>query len=281
MGCKASVPVEKAKPEPVPDYATLLKTKIHPIAGEPQLTSGEDSFVDEDAALSLIFRQIGASNKGNTFQIETYEDSLFNRLQIHPAKPGIGVKKRLEDLIFLHYENIEKALGFAIKNVPRGLNFFMILSPTPLGKAQKPANFEGPPFCKVMYPYASVEFNLETNVASVKVAGQGKGDPPLYTIRQCNAKVWVIKRRDIVCAAIESVRGMAKLSCYKVLLCAGTDPALMSLLASCIDSFLETAKTQYWTFYDKSVPFKSIDWPQLDEELEEKLFGRKGFLGRG
>ena len=280
MGCTSSGPVEpRAPPEPVPDLASLLKTRIEPIAGEPRLTADSDKFASTDEALQLIFRNIGRSEKGNTFQLETYNDELFHGLQIHPAKPGLGIKKRLEDLVFLHYETVaDQALGFAIKNVSKGLNYFLILSPQPIQEGQKAVSFEGPTFCPTMYPYAAVEFNLHSTVASVRIMGQSKDDEPLYTIRQCNSKVWVIKRHKIgVCAAVESVRGVAKLTCYRVLFCAGTDPALLSLLITCIDSFVDTSKSQHWKFHNNHKnPIETIDWPKLDGATEEKLFGRGG-----
>ncbi|KAL7569665.1 hypothetical protein ACA910_008319 [Epithemia clementina (nom. ined.)] len=280
MGCVKSVPAEpRAPPEPVPKLELLLKTKVEPIEGEPQLTKGGDNFTSSDEALQLIFRNIGRSPKGNTFQLETYNDELFHNLQIHPAKPGVGLKKRMEDLVYLHYEKMHsKAVAFAIKNVPKGLNYFLILSPDPVREGQKPVSFEGPTFCPTMYPYATVEFNLETTVAAVRLVGEKAGDEPLYTMRECNAKVWVIKRHDVgVCAAIESGRGVGKLTCYRVVFCAGTDPAFMCLLVSCIDSFLDTAKSQFWKFYDKNNSSDRIDWPKLDSGLEAKLFGRGGW----
>ena len=68
--------------------------------------------------------------------------------------------------------------------------------------------------------------------------------PPLFTMRQCNKRVWVIKRRDTtVYAAVESVRGVdSSLSCYKVLVCTGVDPSFVSLLISCIQSFSEVSE---------------------------------------
>jgi hypothetical protein len=47
------------------------------------------------------------------------------------------------------------------------------------------------------------------------------------------------------------------------------------LLFATIDSFLAVAKTQGWKMYDnryKSV--ETIDWPEIDPELDEKLFGK-------
>jgi hypothetical protein len=55
--------------------------------------------------------------------------------------------------------------------------------------------------------------------------------------------------------------------------CAGIDPAFMSLLFATIHSFLAVAKTQGWKMYDsqyKSV--ETIDWPELDPELDENFF---------
>eukprot|EP00522_Entomoneis_paludosa_P016880 CAMPEP_0172464096 /NCGR_PEP_ID=MMETSP1065-20121228/49350_1 /TAXON_ID=265537 /ORGANISM="Amphiprora paludosa, Strain CCMP125" /LENGTH=288 /DNA_ID=CAMNT_0013220237 /DNA_START=62 /DNA_END=929 /DNA_ORIENTATION=+ len=287
MGCKPSAPaIEKVANEPVPDYH-IAQAKISALPGEPTLTSGDDNHTNPDNAESLIFRQIGGSNKGDTFQLETYEDTLFHNLQIHPAKPGIGIQKRLEDLVFLHYENQEEfqnqvALGFAVKSPSKGLNHYLILSPTPMREGQAPVkSIDGPVFCHQMYPFASIEFDLQRNVANVRIAGQGKEDPPLYTLHQCNEKVWVVKKRNDVCAAIDSARGMGRsFTCYRVLVCAGANPALMSLLTHCIDSFLVTAKKQFWTFYDKKAASvasqKQIDWPPLDTKTKEKLFGRGG-----
>jgi len=124
-------------------------------------------------------------------------DAIFHELQIHPAKPGIGVKKRLEDLVFLHREKGQEPIAYAIKNVPAGLNCYMILSPTPLRDGQKPTKFESP--FGPTYPYANIEFNPKTKVVSVHLTGQGRDQDPVYTMRQCNPKVWVIRKQDRLC----------------------------------------------------------------------------------
>lgn len=278
MGCTSSAPEAKADPEPVPTLQSLLKIKVVPLPGEPQLTTGEDNYTSADTGLQLIFRGVNRGAKGNSFQLENYHDELFHRLLISPAKPGLGIRNRMEQLVFAHYEGVENAsLGFAIHNVPKGLNYFAILSPKPMHEGAKQVPFQGPEFCPVMYPYATIEFNIKTTVASVSITGHGKDDDPLYTMRQCNPKVWVIKRLNVgPCAAIERVRGIGKLSCYRVLYCAGTDPVFMGLLTSVIDAFLEEAKTQGWKFFPKNAPTKNINWPQLDKKVEEKLFGRGG-----
>jgi hypothetical protein len=276
MGCTSSVPVEVASPEPVPSYEILLKTKIQTLPKEPQLSHGDDNHTSEEA-VPLIFRKIKQSGKGDTFQVETMEDALFHKLQIRPAKPGIvgsGLKGRFEDLVFLHEEDIlNRGIGFAIKNVPKGLNYYQILTPTPLRDTQKPVKFQGPSFCDEMFLFADVKFNIKSNVVSVKLSGQAKDAAPVYSMRQCNEKVWVVKKQNTVCAAFQQVRGMAQLTCYRALVCAGVDPAFMSLLFATIDSFLAVAKTQRWKLYDnRSV--ETIDWPELDQEMEEKLFGK-------
>eukprot|EP00523_Entomoneis_sp_CCMP467_P004511 CAMPEP_0168757212 /NCGR_PEP_ID=MMETSP0724-20121128/21050_1 /TAXON_ID=265536 /ORGANISM="Amphiprora sp., Strain CCMP467" /LENGTH=281 /DNA_ID=CAMNT_0008806015 /DNA_START=15 /DNA_END=860 /DNA_ORIENTATION=- len=280
MGCAASTPVvEKAPPEPLPTLASLQAVEL--LEGEPPLTSGEDNFTSNDQVQQLIFRNIQQSSKGSTFQLETYEDALFHKLQIHPSKPGLGVKKRLEDLVHMHYEGqLEQPLAFCSKNPSKGLNYFLIMSPKPLREGQQPMKkLEGPTFCPNVYPYARVEFDLQEQIGKVHLVGERAGDPPLYTIHQCNPKVWVVKRQKIgPCAAMEQVHGIAKLTCYRVAFGAGTDPVLMSLFNVCIDMFLQAAKTQRWNFCPAAQRrnVQSVDWEPLDAATATKLFGRRG-----
>ena len=69
------------------------------------------------------------------------------------------------------------------------------------------------------YTYAAVEFDIEQKIGKVhpifytKQESETRHHPePLWTMHQCNPKVWVIKRRGQVCAALDQWKGIAKLT---------------------------------------------------------------------
>jgi len=76
---------------------------------------------------------------------------------------------------------------------------------------------------------------------------------------------------------VQQVQGVAKFTCFRLVVCRGADPALMSLLVHCIDSFLPVAKTQGWKLYPAAAAnsVEAIDFPPLEPGMEERLFGRK------
>jgi hypothetical protein len=254
MGCAASVPKEEAAPpDPVPDLESLKKTVITSLPGEPELNRGAFNFKSNEP-LELLLRKVNASEKGDSFVLE-WDDKVWQNLGIFPAKPGIGMKKRLEDMVMTHADvktftgNQYEPVCLICKNVPQGLDHYVLLSPTPIREGQKPTNFVGPPGHEDMYLYASIVFNMDTQVCGIRVTGQGKDDEPLYTLRQCNDNVWVIKKKDIVAAAIQQEKGINKrFTLYHVLFCAGTDPLMMSLLVAAIDQFKITSRKTGWKF---------------------------------
>lgn len=283
MGCAESAPAVEVSPaEPVPTWKDLSSIRIERSPKEPSLApDSKCDYSNPKEPYQLIFRQIGAAGKGNSFQVETLEDALFHELQISPAKPGMGVKKRLEDLVYLHQESDpQSVIGYAMKNVPRGLNHFLIMRNTPLYDNQKRITFtENPPFGD-MYPYATLEFDVKAKIGRIKTAfsfpNVTKGEPP-FTLHQCNPKVWVLKRNysdgPRVSAVFNQWRGLGtKFTCWRLAVCAGEDPVLVSLLAHCIDSFLLVAKGQRWTLH-RGEPDKNLDWPELPEGMEDRLFG--------
>lgn len=255
MGCAASSAVtdKAAPPEPVPTYEALCQIQVTADPSEPHVWCSSsdkvntDDLIHPEQTLSLIFRKIGTSNKGDVFQLENLHDQLYHGIQIHPAVTGLNVRKRLEGLVYCHYEQDlgRNPLCYAVKNVPKGLNHYVLLRTKPLYEGQAKSLIESP--LSECYTYAGVEFDYQAKMGKIKTvyhpASQGK-DVPRYTFYQCNPNVWVIKKMGTICAAINQWKGMAKLTCYRLIVCKGEDPIFVSLVAHCIDSFMAVAKTQ-------------------------------------
>ncbi|KAG7349567.1 hypothetical protein IV203_012164 [Nitzschia inconspicua] len=228
---------------------------------------------------SPAVEEIGSGDKGDVYQLETLDDKLFHELQIHPSKGGLNIRGRMEDLVHVHREqHLDTPLCYASKKVDQGLNHYVLLSTKPL--------FEGQSKSPIISPYgdtfmfAALEFDVKQKVGKVfaifhtkeeKEAGNGR--QPLFTIHQCNRNVWVVKRHGQICAAFNQWKGMAKLTCWRLIICKGEDPVLMMLLAECIDSFLPVAKSQFWKFTDNNSE-TNIDFPPLPDGMETKLFGK-------
>jgi hypothetical protein len=255
MGCTTSVPVEVSSPEALPTWNYVSQVKVIRNPQEPPVASDKSfDFSNSEKCLQLIFRQIQEGSKGNSFQVEGLEDELFHELQIKPAKPGIlGPRKKLEDLVYLHQQSKpQNVIGYAIKNVPKGLNYYFIMRDKPLYDNQSPITFtENPPFGS-MYPFCSVEFDPKAKIGRVRTTFTlprfTKGEP-MFTLHQCNPKVWVLKRNYTdgpqVTAVFNQWRGLGtRFTCWRLAVCSGEDPVLVSLLAHCIDSFLLVAKGQ-------------------------------------
>lgn len=277
MGCASSTPVVVSPPEPLPKYDDLLQKEVE--LDDPPLSKSENKFVIEDEeAKMMIFRQIGKSNKGDSFQLENLDDTRFHDLRIDPAKPGlIGPRNSMEDMVFLHYEGKDEPLAYAMRDPTRGLDHYLILRPTPLSPTQKPSHFKSP--FGNMYTYANVEFLVKEKFVRVhpifhkKTEGE-QTDNEYITIHQCNPKVWVVKKKGNVSAVVQQVQGVGlKFTCWRLLVCKGVDPMLIGLLSHCIASFLKVAKTQGWTMYPKGAFPQDFDWPEMDQELQRKLFG--------
>ena len=259
----------------MPTYADLCSTVIDP-GSEPHVYCEESAnFINREEALSLIFRKIGSSNKGDVFQLEGLDDKLFHGIQIGPTKSGPNIHARIEDLVYVHYEEQrDKPLCYASKNPSRGLNYYALLGTAPFFDGQQESPMISP--YGGTYSFASIEFDYKAKVGRVNTIYKPKEyprDEPTFTLHQCNPKVWVVKRRGTVCAAFNLWKGLAKLTCWRVVICKGEDPILMSLLLDCIDSFLPVAKSQWWKF-THGEPEQNIDFPPMDPELSRKLFGR-------
>jgi hypothetical protein len=263
MGCISSQPVVVVwPPEPLPQWKDLSDIKVERIPREPfAFTEDQYNCVSEKEPLFLIFRQIAASNKGNSFQVETLEDALFHKLRIDPAKPNMGIQNRLEDLMYIYQEYLPQGvISYSIKDVNKGLNHYLLLKNKSLYDKQKPTKFENPNLPGKMYRYASLEFDPQEKVGKITTVFSPpdikKGEPAM-TLHQCNPKVWVLKRRRVnnkdcggsdgaqICAVFNQWRGSGtRFTCWRVMVCAGEDPILASLVAHCIDSFLPVAKQQ-------------------------------------
>lgn len=261
MGCASSTPqVPVGAPEPTPTFDELCKQEVATDPKEPRVWSKKDldNVKNADGAtypdnnnetLSLIYRKIATSNKGDTFQLENLNDQLFYGIQMSPAVRGVNVKKRLENLVYVHHEtDTGRPLCYAVKNVSRGLNYYVLLSTRPVFEGQQPSEIQSP--FGDCYTWAGVEFDIKTKIGRIKTvyhpkSQQPRPEDPRYTFYQCNPNVWVIKKLDkTICGAINQWKGMAKLTCYRLVVCKGEDPIFVGLVAHCIDSFLEVAKTQ-------------------------------------
>lgn len=109
--------------------------------------------------------------------------------------------------------------------------------------------FEGPNNIK-LYIYAGIEFDKRTLIGSVKLGGQGKSSPPLYTIRQCSKTVWVVKKSEVPIIQCTQVKGsMPKFSAWELVASPGVDPALVIGLTISIDWFCKVCSMENIKYY--------------------------------
>jgi hypothetical protein len=114
-----------------------------------------------------------------------------------------------------------------------------------------PSLFTGPNKLE-LYTFASIEFDYDTHVCSIKIVGQGKNDTPLYSCRQCDKETWVIKKHGQgVIAKITQVKGlMPKFTSWDVTMSPGVDAAFICCMANIIDWFVDVLKKQWIKYYE-------------------------------
>jgi hypothetical protein len=313
MGCASSSTAGQVVDGPkTPSYDELCQQAVVTDEKEPRLWSlsdvvvdvesdgiGTTDFINYDQAMSLIYRKVGLSNKGDAFQLEGLDDKLWNNIVVSPAtKDVVNVKKRLEKMVYVHFDDRKDAktkrtdnslnlpLCYAVKNVPCGLNHYLLLSTKPIFDGQQPSHFV--PSLSAFsnqntYTWASVEFDVKKKVGHIKTVYHPKSQQPLpsdprYTFYQTNPNVWIIKKLDeTICGAINQWKGITKTStCYRLVVCKGEDPIFVALMAGIIDDFvLNVAPTQGWKMYPNGATKHNIDFPPLPEGMDDKLFGGK------
>lgn len=262
MGCvSSSSRPAKEPPEPVPDIAKLEATPIQLISGEPLLTN----ITPSDESLTYNIRQTGGGTNGNTFEVSVpvepgEKDDVKLDDVLYKVFPSFGlggnqVHRGLQDLVSItkggsnKNNNKQGVLAFCIKDVPKGVNAFKILNSGPNHKSQAPTQFKGPNNLD-LYNYASIYFDYDSRVGSIKVAGQPKDDPPLYTVRQCTQSVWVVKRQGIPMICITQVKGlMPKFASYQTVMSPGVEAVFAIALTYICDAFRvvnEKQMIRYW-----------------------------------
>jgi hypothetical protein len=114
-----------------------------------------------------------------------------------------------------------------------------------------PSIFKGPNKLE-LYTFASIEFDYDTHVCSIKIVGQGKDDTPLYSCRQCDKETWVIKKHGQgVIAQVKQVKGlMPMFTSWDVTMSPGVDAAFICCLTNIIDWFVDVLKKQWIKYYE-------------------------------
>lgn len=101
-----------------------------------------------------------------------------------------------------------------------------------------------------LYVYAGIEFDERTLIGSVKLGGQGKNSPPLYTIRQCSKTVWAVKKNEVPVILITQGKGlMPKFTAWELVASPGVDPALVIGLTISIDWFCKVCSVENIKYY--------------------------------
>ena len=96
-----------------------------------------------------------------------------------------------------------------------------------------------------LYTYALVDFDYKSHICSVRLDGQGKNAPPLYTIRQCTPSDWVVLKASIPIALVSQQPGlMPKFTAWDLVLSPSVNQALVISFAVCIDWFRVVLKTE-------------------------------------
>jgi hypothetical protein len=126
-----------------------------------------------------------------------------------------------------------------------------LYSSLPYSICTAPSIFKGPNKLE-LYTFASIEFDYDTHVCSIKIVGQGKNDTPLYSCRQCDKETWVIKKHGQgVIAKITQVKGlMPKFTSWDVTMSPGVDAAFICCMANIIDWFVDVLKKQWIKYYE-------------------------------
>lgn len=115
-------------------------------------------------------------------------------------------------------------------------------------QSAEPSSIMGPNRLK-LYIFALVDFNLKTHICTVKLHGQGKDSPPLYTCRQCNPSQWVVLKgagpSPQPIALVSQEKGlMPKFTAWNLCVSPNVNQALIISLTVCIDWFVLVMKKE-------------------------------------
>lgn len=179
-------------------------------------------------------KQVKTSVNGSTFEkcpLALDNKDTANEIILEPEK-GFGgqvLRRQLEDLCVVlknkRHDEQENALCYTVKAIAQGTNVYKILTTASIHANKKLTIFKDRNGNE-LFMFASADFDFKTLVGAVKLAGQRTSQPPVYTIRRCNANIWVVKKRVMIVMQVTQIKGlMPKFTSWEIIMAPGMDPA--------------------------------------------------------